>query len=76
MSDFINGHRALHLSLHCIRPHSVLKRIQVRALRHIRGDVLDADLASIIVDEECDYVNVVVTQYADFCPNYSINMHR
>ena len=40
--------------------------IQVRALRHIRGDVLDADLASFIVDEECDDVDVVVTQYDDF----------
>ena len=42
------------------------KRIQVRALRRIRGDVLDADLAGFIVDEECDDVNVVVTQYDDF----------
>ena len=66
VSDFISDHRALHLSLRCMRPHPARKRIQVRALRRIRGDVLDADLAGFIVDEECDDVNVVVTQYDDF----------
>ena len=49
-----------------MRPHPARKRIQVRALKRIRGDVLDADLASFIVDEECDDVNVVVTQYDNF----------
>ena len=49
-----------------MRPHPARERIQVRALRRIRGDVLDADIASFIVDEECDDVNVVVTQYDDF----------
>ena len=66
VSDFISDHRALHLSLRCLRSHPARKRIQVRALRRIRGDVLDADLASFIVDRECDDVNVVVTQYDDF----------
>ena len=66
MSDFISDHRVLHFFLRCIRLHPVHKRIQVRALRRTKGDVLDADLASFIVDEECDDVNVVVTQYDDF----------
>ena len=66
VSDFICDHRALHLSLRCTRPHPARKHIQVRALKHIRGDVLDADLASFIVGEECDDVNVVVTQYDNF----------
>ena len=48
-----------------MRPHTVRKRIQVRALRHIRSDVLNVDFASFIVDEECDDVNVVVAQYDD-----------
>ena len=76
VSDFISDHRALHLSLRCMRPHPARKRIQVRALKRIRGDVLDADLAGFIVDEECDDVNVVVTQYGNFCLNYLINMHH
>ena len=49
-----------------MRPHPARKHIQVRSLRRIRGDVLDADHASFIVDKECDNVNVVVTQYDDF----------
>ena len=53
-----------------MRPHPARKRIRVRALRRIRGDVLDADLASFIVDEECDDVNVLVSQYDDFLSKF------
>ena len=49
-----------------MRPQPARKRIQVRALRCIRNDVLDAGLACFIMDEKCDDVNVVVTQYDDF----------
>ena len=35
----------------------------VRALRHINNDSLEADLACLTIDIECDDVNVVVAQY-------------
>ena len=38
----------------------------VRALRPINNDSLEADLACINIDTECDYANVVVAQYYTF----------
>ena len=40
VSDFISGHRVLHASLQCIRPHPVRKQIAVRALRRIKDDMI------------------------------------
>ena len=61
VSRFISDHRALHASVHCIRPHPVRKRFNVRALWRNDGERLDSDLASFTVDNECVHVNTVVS---------------
>ena len=43
VSDFISDHRALHVSLTCSRAHPEHKQIEVRSLKRIQCDVLEAD---------------------------------
>ena len=62
-SDKIYDHMALHASLSCQHPHPERKSIFVRALRHINNDSLEAALAGIKIDFDCDDINVVVAQY-------------
>ena len=63
MSDKISDHMALHASLSCQRPHPERKEIFVRALRRINNDSLEANLAGIKIDFDCNNINVVVAQY-------------
>ena len=63
VSDKISDHMALHASLSCQRPHPERKEIFVRALRRINNDSLEANLAGIKIDFDCDDINVVVAQY-------------
>ena len=63
VSDFISDHRALHVSLTCSRAHPERKQIEVRSLKRIQGDVLEADLICVNIDRECTDVNLVVRQY-------------
>ena len=63
IADKIYDHMALHVSLACQRPHPERKEVYVRALRRINNDSLEADLACLNIDIECDDVNVVVAQY-------------
>ena len=63
VSDFICDHRALHVSLTCNRVHPERKQIDVRSLKRITYDVLEADLIGVIIDRECTDVNIVVRQY-------------
>ena len=63
VSDFISDHRALHVSLTCIRAHPERKQIEVRSLKRIQCDVLEADLICVNIDRECTDVNLVVRQY-------------
>ena len=63
IADKISDHMALHVSLACQRPHPERKEVYVRALRRINNDSLEADLACLNIDIECDDVNVVVAQY-------------
>ena len=60
VSDFINDHRALHVSLTCSRAHPERKHIEFRSLKRIQWDVLEADLIGVNIDREC---NLVVRQY-------------
>ena len=62
-SDFISDHRALHVSLTCSRAHPERKQIEVRSLKRIQCDVLEADLIGVNIDRECTDVNLVVRQY-------------
>ena len=66
VSDKISDHMALHASLTCQRPHPERKEIYVRALRRINNDALEADLAGMDIDMDCNDVNVLVTQYDTF----------
>ena len=62
VSDKISDHMGLHASLSSQRPQP--KRIFfVRALRRINNDSLEANLAGIKIDFDCDDINVVVAQY-------------
>ena len=61
--DFICDHRALHVSLTCNRVHPERKQIDVRSLKHITYDTLEADLIGVNIDRECTDVNIVVRQY-------------
>ena len=61
--DKISYHMALHASLVCQRSHPERKYIFVRALRRINNDSLEADLAGIKTDFDCNDINVVVAQY-------------
>ena len=53
VSDFISNHRALHVSLTCSRAHPERKQIEVRSLKRIQCDVLEADLIGVNIDREC-----------------------
>ena len=53
----------LHASLVCLRSHPEKKYIFVRALRRINNYFLEADLAGINIDIDCEDINVVVDQY-------------
>ena len=61
VSDFISDHRALHVS--CSRAHPERKQIEVRSLKRIQCDGLEADLIGVNIDRECTDVNLVVRQY-------------
>ena len=50
VSDFISNHRALLVSLTCSRAHPERKQIEVRSLKHIQCDVLEADLIGVNID--------------------------
>ena len=63
VSDFISDHRALHVSLTCSRAHPERKQIEVRSLKRIQCDVLEADLIGVNIDRVCTDVNLVVRQY-------------
>ena len=63
VSDFISDHRALHVSLTYSRAHPERKHIEVRSLKRIQCDVLEADLIGVNIDRECTDVNLVVRQY-------------
>ena len=63
VSDFISDHRALHVSLTCSRAHPERKQIEVRSLKRIQCDVLEADLIGVNIDRECTDVYLVVRQY-------------
>ena len=63
VSDFICDHRALHVSLTCNRIHHERKQIDVRLLKRITYDALEADLIGVNIDRECTDVNIVVRQY-------------
>ena len=60
VSDFICDHRALHVSLICNKVHPKSKQIDVRSLKCITYDVLEADLIGVNIDREC---TDVVRQY-------------
>ena len=66
VSDFISDHRALHVSLTCSRAHPERKQMEVRSLKRIQCDVLEADLIGVNIDRECTDVNHL----------YWINMHH
>ena len=63
LSDFICDNRALHVSLTCNMAHPERKQIDVRSLKHIKCDVLEADLIGVNIDRECTDVNRSVRQY-------------
>ena len=63
VSDFISDHRALHVSLSCSMAHPERKQIEVRSLKRIQCDVLEAHLIGVNIDRECTDVNLVVRQY-------------
>ena len=63
VSKFICDHRALHVSLTCNRVNPERKQIDIRSLKHITYDELEADLIGVNIDWECTDVNIVVRQY-------------
>ena len=63
VSDFICDHRALHASLPCNRAHPERKQIDVRSIKRITYDALEADLIGVNIDRECTDVNIAVRQY-------------
>ena len=72
LSDFISDHRALHVSITCSRAHPERKQIEVRSLKRIQCDVLEADLICVNIVRECTDVNLVVRHFHLYC----INMHH
>ena len=56
-------HRALYVSLPCNMAHPERKLIDVRSLKRIQCDVLEADLNAMNIDREFTAVNFVVCQY-------------
>ena len=75
LSDFICNHRALHVSLTCNRVNTECKQIDVRSLKRIQCDALEADLIGVYIDRECTDVNLV-NMMRHFHDTYWINMHR
>ena len=63
VSDFICDHRALHVSLTCNKVHPERKQIDVRSVKRITYDALEADLIGVHIYRECTDVNIVVSQY-------------
>ena len=63
VSDFICDHRALHVSLTRNRVHPERKQMDVRLLKRLTYDALEADLIGVNIDRECTDVNIVVRQY-------------
>ena len=63
VSDFICDHRALQVSLTCNRVHPERKQIDVKSLKRITYDALEADLIGVNIDRECTDVDIVVRQY-------------
>ena len=63
ISDFFCDHRALYVSLTCNRVYPERKQIDVRSLKCIRYDALEADLIGVNIDRECTDVNIVIRQY-------------
>ena len=63
VSDFICDHRVLHVSLTCNMVHPEHEQIDVRSLKRIKCDVLEADLNGVDIDSKCTDVNLVVRQY-------------
>ena len=61
-------------SLTCQQPHPTRKQVQVRALRRVNGEKLDANLTSIDIDTECGDVNTVAIQYDD-CMRKLLDKH-
>ena len=51
------------MSLTCNRVHPERKQIDVRSLKRITYDALEADLIGVNIDRECTDVNIVVRQY-------------
>ena len=62
VSNFISDDRALH-ALTCSRAHPERKQIEVRSLKRIQCDILEADLFGVNIDRECTDVYLVVYQY-------------
>ena len=73
VSDFISDHRALHVSLTCSRAHPERKQIEVRSLKRIQCDVLEADLIGVNIDRECTWLFVNMMRHFNL---YWINMHH
>ena len=74
VSDFISDHRALHVSLTCNRAHPERKQIEVRSLKRIQCDVLEADLIGVNID-----VLMLTWLFANMMRHfhlYWINMHH
>ena len=63
VSDFICDYRALHVSLTCSRAHPERTQIEVRTLKRIQCDVLEADLIGVHIDRESTDVNLAVRPY-------------
>ena len=72
--DFISDHIALHVSLTCSRAHPERKQIEVRSLKRIKCDVLEADLIGVNIDRQSTDVNLVVRQY-DASSSSLLNKH-
>ena len=75
ISDFICYHRALHVSVTCSRAHPKRKQIEVRSLKRIQCDVLEADLIGVNIDRGVQmltwlFVNMKRNFHLDW-----INMH-
>ena len=66
VSDFICGHRVLHVSLTCNCPHPERKQIYVRSLKRITSDILEVDLFGVNIDRECTDNIVVVNMMLHF----------
>ena len=51
------------VSLTCSMAHSERKQIDVRSLKRVQCDVLEADLIGVNIDRGCTDVNLVIRQY-------------